>query len=280
MRFHSAVRTASLALAGMSVAATATAQSVPPTAAIQAEPADKWSIDYDDWQCLLHRDLNVGGKRGGYVSLSMEPLTPTGWLKIAVPGGGGRSSGDDAILFTDGQRVPGTIHYNAYRDGTNRVREFMIDFKQHSLSKLSDRVRVFSKSGGDVEARVTGFQSAWGALTKCMADFYAELGVNTADLSQIAKPAGGEALSFVDLPLGPNESMDFALFFWINAQGGVEKCQLLKPSGKKAFDSSVCSQLQAKARFRPATNAAGAAIRVPHFEHDRLATVTTTNDTP
>jgi TonB family protein len=275
MQFLSAVRNASLAFAAASVAASAMAQTVPPTAAIQAEPAGKWSVEYGDWQCLLHRDLTAGGKPG-YVSLSMEPLSATGWLKIAMPGGGGRSSGDDAVLFVDGQRVPGTIHYNAYREGPNRVREFMIDFKQHSLSKLNDRVRIWSKSGGDVEAGVTGFQPAWSALTKCMAEFYADLGVSTADLAQIAKPAGGEALSFVDLPVGPNQEMDLALFFWINARGGVEKCRLLKPSGKKAFDATVCSQLEAKARFQPATNAAGAAIPVPHYEHDRLATVTTT----
>src|SRR5436305_3903360 len=114
--FGRSVRSSSLALAAGSLSTLTMAQTIPSAASTQAEPAGKWTIEYGDWQCVLHRDLSVAGQPAK-LSLAMEPLTPTAWLRIGVNGGGGRRDGNDAVMFMDGQRLPGALHYNAYAEG-------------------------------------------------------------------------------------------------------------------------------------------------------------------
>jgi len=255
-------------------AASLAARPIPATAPIQATANGKWNVDYGDWNCVLRRDLISAGKPAAF-SLTLEPLSSVAWMRIGLAGGGRRSDGDDAVMFIDGQRLPGTIHYNAFPSGQYRVREFMLNTKQQDLSAIHDRVRFWAGKDGDVEARLDNFQSAWTALNQCMADFNKDLGITPADVAQVAKPPEGDAFSFVEFPSDP-DTLDMALFFWVSADGKIENCRLLKPSGIKPFDDSICKELEAKGRFKPAQNASGAPVRAPYFEHDVLRKETMT----
>lgn len=248
---------------------------IPPTARTIATPAGKWTVEYGDWNCVLSRDLVSAGKPAALL-LTVEPLTSVAWMKIGLTGHGNESDGDDTVMFVDGQRVPGTIHYNAFPSGKYRVLEFKLDTKQQDLGAIHDRIRFWAGNAGDVEAQLDGFQSAWTALNQCLADFNKDLGITSADLAAVAKPPEGEALAFVDLPKDPDK-IDLALFFWVTTEGKVENCRLMKPSGIKEFDDSVCKDLEAKGHFKPAQNASGTPVRAPHFEHDviRKETMTT-----
>jgi len=260
------------------VATSATAAAIPPVAATEASAAGKWNVDYGEWECRLSRDLVSGGKPAA-LTLTVWPLTSVAWMKIGLTGRANESEGDNAVMFIDGQRLLGTIHYNEFPAGKYRVLEFKLDTKQQDLGALHDRMRFWAGRAGDVEVQLDDFPAAWAALNKCLTDFNADLGITPANLAQVATPPDGEALSFVDFPRDP-DTLDLALFFWVTADGKIENCRLIKPSGFKDFDGSVCKELEAKGRFKPARNAAGTPIPAPHFEHDVLRKETMTVAVP
>jgi TonB family protein len=105
-----------------------------------------------------------------------------------------------------------------------------------------------------------------------MTDLYADLGINEAELAQMATEPEGSIFSFADFAGRPN--LDFAVLYWVTAEGRVDDCRLLQPSGVQRFDQTLCGDLKSKARFKPARNAAGQPIRVPRFENVSLRTST------
>lgn len=265
--FGALIRGVSFTAAASLLGAAAIGQTVPPAAAITAAPAGNWNLDYGKWQCVLKRDLTSGGQPA-YFSLALEPLSATALFTVGVRGSGDPRNGEDAIMLADGKRLAGTVPYKAYAKDQDRVREYSVDMKRQDLGAVDERVRFWTRSDGDVEAQLPGFQPAWAALNKCMSDFYRDLGITRADLAQVAKPPEGKILSSIDLPAV--DELDFAMFFWIDSDGRIKNCRLLKPSGIAKLDQSLCTELEAKARLTPARNAAGDAVRVPHFEHVHL----------
>lgn len=51
----------------------AIAQQIPPQAQLIAEPAGKWELSQNEWQCILDRKFTVDGKSALF-SLTLEPL--------------------------------------------------------------------------------------------------------------------------------------------------------------------------------------------------------------
>lgn len=267
------------ALVLVSLGSSAGSQKLPDAAQTQMDPVGKWTVDHADWQCVLQREFSVTGKRS-FFSLTLEPLTPVAWLKIATEGErGDRREDGDAVMLADGQRRAGTLHYNIYKAGKHRMREFMLDLDRHDLGSANERIRFWTKKHGDIEIKASGFKPAWNALQKCRTSLHAEFGIADADVTSMAIKPQGELFDFVEFARGTS-GLDFALLYWVTPAGGVDECRLLKPSGIAKFDQELCTQLKSKARFRPARNAAGEAIRVPQFENVRIRMTTFTTTQP
>lgn len=260
------------ALSGLALAGSAVGQEIPAIAEIKLEPAGKWTVEYGDWKCLLRRDFATAGQRAVF-SLSLEPLSNVAWTRISVEGPGGkRDDGDDAVMVIDGVRNPNVFHYNIYKADRSRMREYMVDLAKHRIGTTQQTIRFWTKKHGDIEIAASGFPAAWKSLNQCMADLYADLGIVAADVAQMAVPPEGHLSDFVETPR-PEPVLDFGVFYWVTAEGGVDDCRLLLPSGVAKFDKSLCSQLKDKARFKPGRNAAGQAIRVPRFDHFTIRTI-------
>lgn len=268
-----------LALLALFVVATpAIPQKMPDVARTQVEPAGQWTVEYADWKCVLHRQFSSAGKRTLF-SLSLEPLTSVGWTKIATEGAGGRRDDGDAVMFVDGQRRAGFLHYNIYDAGRYRMREYMLDLERHDLGGIEERVRFWTQEHGDIEVQVNGFPAAWKELGACMTDLYADLGISTSEVAQMVTEPKGDIFSFVDFPRG-RSGLDFVVLYWVTAEGRVDECRLLQPSGVEPLDNSLCSDLKRRARFKPARTASGEAIRAPRFENVRIRTATVITTEP
>lgn len=254
-----------------SLASSAGSQRLPASATTQMQPAGKWAVEHADWQCILRRELSSAGQRSLF-SLTLEPLTAVAWLKIATEGErGDRREDGDAVMLADGQRRAGTLHYNIYKAGKYRMREYMLDLDRHDLGSVNGSIRFWTKRHGDIDVKASGFKPAWNALKKCMTDLYASFGIVESQIASIATKPQGEIFEFVDFPR-VTSGFDYALLYWVTPTGRVDECRLLKASGIAKFDNEVCGQLKAKARFKPARNAAGEAIRVPRFENASIRT--------
>ena len=266
------------AVAGLVPAAAA--PQISGSAATQMNPLGQWVVEHADWACVLNRDLSVPGSRR-YFALSLEPLSSVAWLKIATDQGNVRSDSGDAVMFFDGERLPETLHYNIFKAGQYQIREYRLDPKRHDVALIKNGFRLWTKRHGDIEVRLTGLKAAWGAMRQCMSGLYKELGIDESEIARMAVKPEGRTLDSVNFkPLRPGGSLEFVTLYWVTAEGRVDDCRLLKPSGQPAFDRSFCNQLKSKARFRPARDAAGQPIRMPRFENIQLRRSKISSTTP
>jgi TonB family protein len=255
------------ALAFALSAAPSSAQQPSPAARTQAQPAGKWSVEYADWQCILHREYAIEGKRAN-LSLGLEPLTKVAWMKLAVEGKIGRRDSGQAVMFADGERRPGTLHYDIFGADRFVMREFRLDLDRHRLGDIEGRIRFWTGEHGDFELQLGEFRPAWAALQKCMGELQAEIGIAPADIAQMATAPEGDIFSFVAYKFGVEG--EIAILYWVEASGRVGDCRLLKPSGSAVLDKRLCPALKAQAHFKPARNAKGEPIRVRQFRHLRI----------
>jgi hypothetical protein len=151
----------------------------------------------------------------------------------------------------------------------------MLDLGKHPIGEARNSIRLWTRKHGDIAIPVEGFPAAWKAVNACMTDLYASFGIDEAQVKALAKEPQGEVTAFLPFSVGTG-NMDFAFLYWINIEGRVDACRLVLPSGISEFDQTLCPFLQGKAKFNPARDAAGNAIRVPRFEHLRIRTQTMT----
>lgn len=267
---------AALCLATLSVPSAA--QTLPNVAAMRAIPAGKWSVNFDDRQCVLERPYTVDDKSALF-SLNMEPVTHTAWLRLGIVDKSGTRDDGDAVMTIDGARIGGTLHYNIFSSTTHRVREYMLDLRRHELSTVKQRIRFWTRRGGDVEIDAAGFPAAWSAMRTCMNDLHTKLGIQPEELARVLTPPVGSPHDFIDHP-DADGPIDFAFLYWVAETGRVDNCKLLVPSGIAKFDATLCANLIAKGRFKPARDAQGNAIRAPGYEYARLRTATFTTTGP
>lgn len=195
-------------------------------------------------------------------------------MRIAVEEDGGRRDDGNAILMIDGQRIAGTLHYNIYPAASYRMREFMLNLDRHPLRDAKSSIRFWTRTHGDMEIRTRAFSPAWNALQECMTNLNVGLGIKPDDIARVATQPEGSIFDFV----APSGAVDFAVLYWVTQTGTVEDCRLLKPSGNKTLDTSLCTNFQRKARFKPGLDSAGQPVRAPRFENVRIRvqTVVTT----
>ncbi len=246
------------------------AQKLPDTAAMHAVPTGKWTVNFDDRQCILERPYIVEGKPALF-ALNMEPVTHTAWLRLGVTDQRGVRYDGDAVMTVDGSRLPGTLHYNIFSTDTHRVREYMLDLRQHRFGEVKQRIRFWTLHNGNVDIDLGNFPTAWAAMRTCMDDLHASFGIKPDDLARVATPPEGSVIPFIDYPSRVGAS-NFAFLFWVDADGKVDDCKLLLPSGITKFDAELCTKLIAKGRFKPARDPAGKAIRAPRYEYARVRT--------
>ncbi|MEG3180106.1 energy transducer TonB family protein [Sphingomonas sp. LT1P40] len=247
----------------------AAAQNIPTAPASVVTSNGGWEIEYDSWRCVLHRKLIANGAPARF-EMILEPLEPTVWLHMTIAGGGGARNDGDAVMTIDGQRVPGTLHYNLKPDKNERRREYMLNLDRHKLSDVKRTMRFWTRRAGDFELQLGGFPAAWKRTQACLSDLYVKLGIDEAEVAKIATKPEGFLFDTVEYPGG---EADFALLYWITAEGRVDKCEMLKQSGDPRVDK-LCDKIIAKAKFKPARTSTGQPIRAPKFEHVRIRVTT------
>jgi hypothetical protein len=163
-----------------------------------------------------------------------------------------------------------TAHFNFFKSPVRlAVREYLLDYRQHGLGKVKDRLRLQTRKRGDFELRLPKFQLAMRALATCKLDLHRSLGIDDAVLKSMAVKPQGFASTVLDLPAF-DDALNFTVLYWVTVEGRVEQCRLLVPSGIKSFDKTICPRIEQKARLTPAKNAQGVPIRAPVYESPKV----------
>lgn len=249
---------------GLALVSAATAAPQP----IDLKPAGPWKVEYGESACLLNRPYLANGK-SYRLELTFEPIQTDVWLRIYDPEKSRSRDSGEAVVEVDGSQVSDKVHFNVIPSANGTKREFWLrEFKK--VQQMQNSLRLLPRRHGELRLATGDFPKAMHAIVGCVDDLHRSLGIDPAAVKAIAKqPEGNPSLSQIDFPKTPS-GFDITLLFWITTEGRVEKCRVLKPSGLANFDKSVCSQLEKKARYKPARDAAGKAVPAPIYEAIRL----------
>lgn len=240
-------------------------------------PAGAWKVDYGASTCTLSRQFTGGGQT--YVlQLTQQPVIARAWLRLASPEKVKQRDDGDARLTIDGAELPQDVHFNVFANTAGgTTREFLLTDIRSQIGGARQSLRLEPAKYGTFDLDLKTFDKAMHALDTCMADLHRSLGVDPALLQSIAVAPKGEI--FAGLP-SIGQPYDLSLLYWVNSAGRIDECKVVRSSGIAELDDKACAVIQAKAKFEPARNAAGAAVRAPLFEEVNMRVSTVISDRP
>ncbi len=231
-------------------------------------PSGPWHIEYADSMCLLSRPYVAKPE----VRLIIKPSMIGDKLELIVmtaktnlrP----RRSGGVAMANAE-EPVADELSYSAYSTAKARLVRIRSAKESLTLAALRDTLTIDAK--GEVSHRFSlpGLQRARPALNACLDQLRAIYKVSPTDLAPIATEPKASVVSFFstsDYPipaLRKNESGTVGVLLWIEPSGRVSTCEVIEPIASEALEQQTCNVLTRRARFTPAKDAAGNAIRAP-----------------
>jgi len=227
------------------------------------EPVTNWKVDYSTSSCILTRQFAAGGQSYDF-ELTFTPIEKRAWLRIGSAEKPGRFDSGDAAVEVDGVKLAEPTHFNVFANAKGgTTREFLFLQFSRDVGRADRSLRLRPARHGDFTLRLPDFPGAMRAMGSCMDDLYHTLGIDPAVLQTVAVEPEGWAFQFVR---SPEREYNMQLLYWVTADGKVDECKVLKPSGIDEFDQRFCVELQRNGRFKPAKSTAGAPMRAPVFE--------------
>ena len=235
---------------------------------LQLQPAGAWRVDYTEESCLLSRPFAAAGQKYNLV-VTFEPLQGQAWMKLSSPEGVRRRDDEEVRLDVDGVPLPERIHMNIFKGpASGSIREFLFKDFRGQAARAEKSLRFRSVRHGDMELNVSDLPKAMKSVGTCVDDLHSSLGIAPELVRSIKTWPEGFAGQFFDLPFIPNGgSFNYRILYWVAPDGSVDQCQLLGSTGNSKFDTNACAQLKKKAKFVPARDSAGNAVRAPVYDN-------------
>ena len=230
-------------------------------------PTTKWQLDYQPTHCVAARDF---GPADNSTTLAIRPA-PNGdtyELMIVRNGRGPKFA----------EQLAGTVDF-----GSGPVKSWVLRISANSPNKVLHMARVSNavmaqartakslrfQAGKAVDAtmQLASMPALLTGLQNCTADLMKHWNHGGEADGRIAETAKGdmrplftgEDFPLEALQLRQEGSGQFLLL--IDEQGKVAGCHLVKTSGIPAFDARACQVIRERAKFKPARDATGKAVR-------------------
>ena len=251
------------AIAGLLLPSTALAALPVPS---PIPPAGKWAVDYGENACTLSRQF---GDPARPVTLGIIPQPMSKYARVVVvsPDRLAAIPYADGTIGIDGLQTPIKTRFELAPNG--KVGSIMVARVQGELLGGIEKstVLTFRPQGATVALRIGPSARAVAALRLCIADLLARWGMDKAAQAQVVTPPDGSAVSVFrsdDYPndaLRANQQGEVIMRYWVEANGRLSDCKIVKSSGSPSLDSATCAIITARARFVPARDAKGSPVR-------------------
>lgn len=236
-----------------------------PAQAVPLQPVSPWSVDYGTTQCAAARTF---GSASAPVRLSIVPSVSGGTYMLQV------TEQEEGPRFA--QELGGSVDFgtgpitsNALYFGGNgakmRAHQFRITATQMEYARTAGAVSLRETRGASFDFALADMPSLLDALRKCTADLQQSWNVSAAVKTDV-KPVGDVRAIFTsnDLPAAAMQKQQperarYQLF--VDEKGAVAGCDVLVPGGSALIDTEGCQLLSERAKFKPAADAAGKAVR-------------------
>jgi hypothetical protein len=234
-----------------------------PALAAPLQPADKWAVNYGATQCTASRPY---GLASAPVTLGIVPSVSGGTyvLQVGEQQAGPRfaQESNDVVDFGSGAIPSAAIYFGA--NGNMRAHQYRITATQMEQARSAPTVSLRGKSAA-FEFALSDMPAVLDALRTCTADLQRTWNVGAATGKEV-KPIGDVGAMFTSNDL-PREAMEkqqpgraqYQLL--VDEKGAVMGCDILVPSGSALIDTEGCQLISERAKFKPAMDALGKAVR-------------------
>jgi len=243
---------------------------VPPAGATDTsllQPSSSWDLDYGETQCVALRDYG-DAKNPRTLAIRQSPEGDTFEVIVGRTRYGPEfvEEWEGSVDFGSGPIKAWLLHYGA-KNKKITIDQFRISAMGMYQAKTAKSVTLRWKQGPDITFALAAMPELLKGLEECTADlkrYWNDGGV--AD-GRIAVPPNGDVRTVFTDQDYPSEAMrrnqegTAQYFLLVNELGKVAGCHVLRPSGVPVLDTMGCSVIQERAKFSPALDASGKAIR-------------------
>ena len=225
------------------------------------QPTDKWGVDYAATQCTAARPF-------GSVTLGLVPSVSGGTYVLMVnePEAGPRFAQESSgtVDFGNGPIPSAALYFGA--DGVKmRAHQFRITATQMEYARNAPVVTLRGADGASFEFALSDMGAVLDALRTCTADLQKSWNLGAGARTEV-KPVGDVQAMFATNDL-PREALqkqqpDRAQYqLMVDEKGIVAGCDVLVTSGSAVVDTEGCQLIRERAKFKPAIDALGKAVR-------------------
>lgn len=251
---------------------------------IDMAPAGKWVLDYNATSCKLVRSFAAGGQN---IIAQFNAYGRASTFELRLSGKPLRMSHSRNVGLAFGKEAPARkVKAGVGQIGQDEMPMLFMGTQGLLLPPAGSDKRVPVETSPEQEAQIdsltltlpggkayrlnTGpMAEPMAAIRTCVDDLVRSWGLDPVELSRIVTPSEpigniGKWFSYADYPSEMldkeiNSNVDFAMV--IGRSGEVENCYLQSVTDDPAFGKLVCAKLRERAKFMPARDAAGQAVR-------------------
>jgi len=265
------IKSLAAAFAILFIHAAATAAPAPPPL---MAPTGPWNVEFADKMCLLSRPY---GKNGA-TQLMFKPAMLGDSLEIIVTRTKTPISNSEhgkAVLSIKGNPSPAESYFSAYSTVKHRLLRVWIKDDAIALSAISGTFQIDAKPEGRYAFAIPGIDQALPVLAQCLDQLRTAYKISSTDLAAIATGPQADLPRFFSTNDYPLEALKngqvgtVGVLIWVEADGGVSSCEVIESSAAPILEKTTCNVLTKRARFTPAKDAAGQAVRAPRFSRIR-----------
>jgi len=237
-------------------------------------PTGPWNVEFADSMCLLSRSYG----KGGATNLIFKPAMLGNDLEIIVTRATTNlrdSEQGKVLLSIEGKPSPAETYFLAYSTKKQRLLRIWNKEDKFALATVRGTLQIEAKSEARYSFAVPGIDQAFPVLSKCLEQLRTAYKISEADLAAIATKPEANLPSFFSTDDYPYEAWSNGVMgtvgalIWIEANGHVSTCEVVESSAGAILEKTTCNILTKRARFTPARDASGRAIRAPTFTRIR-----------
>lgn len=256
-----------MALLPALIACAALPQAAPGATPALRQPNGNWVLDYGDTACTAYRNF---GSKEKPVLLALRPSPNGSVVRLSIARDGHVAVPHHFPVTTNISEASVKTTGLRFASG-NRKREIIwINFARPQLEGLNRFGEIAITGGRTLNERfaLPGMAAVLKALDTCSSDLRAHWNIGDSG-SAIATPATatespGRWVNNGDYPqqaIDENASGVVQFVLLIDETGKTRDCMVEETSGVATLDAMACILLRERARFKPALDVAGKAVR-------------------
>jgi TonB family protein len=243
------------------------------------QPTGKWVVEFADSACVASRSFGTPDKRLDF-HLKAPMLGQNFEIVIVVPDSKrpqGNGYDEGWIERPDGSRAAPITAGSYSTVSKTQVTRIYVDPEKYIIGQDGERIILQINKERRYDLALPDLQKVQRVLNQCLTNLRDDYGVGENVTKQIATPAESKQslIGYFNTDDYPSEAVAkgeqgyVGVLYWVETDGRVKECKIVESSRRQSLDGRTCEIIRRRARFTPAQDQQGKAIRSPKYQRIR-----------